>query len=70
MHRYAKNWDKETRDYFNSLPPAIQEGVMQAGVPIENCDSLRHFATHMLAWHPEHHNPETTNLSTDAERYL
>lgn len=39
------------RDYFNSLPPALQESIMQSGVTMTTRDQLETFCKNTLQSH-------------------
>lgn len=40
--------DKAARDYFNSLPPTLQETVMQSGVTMTTKEQLETFCKNTL----------------------
>lgn len=43
-----KQFDRETREYFNSLPPMVQEDLMQSDAKITSKEELQHFADQIL----------------------
>ncbi|MGI6260500.1 MAG: hypothetical protein ACOYJR_01520 [Acutalibacteraceae bacterium] len=43
-----KQLDSETRDYFNSLPPMVQEDLMQSSLQFSCKSELQNFAEQLL----------------------
>ncbi|MDD6175972.1 MAG: hypothetical protein PUC59_09490 [Firmicutes bacterium] len=43
-----KQLDRETRDYFYSLPPMVQEDLMQSSLQFSSKAELQHFAEQLL----------------------
>lgn len=43
-----KKFDSEMREYFNSLPPLIQEDLMQSDAAVNGKDDLQRLAEQMM----------------------
>ena len=43
-----KQFNEETRKYFNSLPPMIQEDLIQSNVQTSGKEELQRIAEHLL----------------------
>ena len=48
MMNKAIEEDRQLKEYFNSLPPVIQENIKQAGTQIRNLSDLRQCAENLM----------------------
>ncbi|MFQ9799887.1 MAG: hypothetical protein ACLR23_14140 [Clostridia bacterium] len=45
-----RNFDADTREFFDSLPKFVQEDIMQSDLEIRNKKDLKQFAGFLLPW--------------------